>query len=100
MSIAFAQTNTAPADTERAGSERKIILRTEPSYPELAKMAHLRGVVKVEAIVRPNGTIKSTRVVGGNPVLVDAATEAVTKWKFEPATSETTQLVEVTFVPR
>jgi TonB family protein len=58
---------------------------------------HLHGVVKVEAVVRPNGTVKTTRVLGGNPVLVDAALEAVGKWKFEPAQAESTEVVQVTF---
>lgn len=58
---------------------------------------HIRGTVRVEATVRPNGAVKSTRVLGGNPVLVTAAQDAVTKWKFEPAQSETTEVVQLTF---
>jgi TonB family protein len=81
-------------------SERKVIVRTAPSYPELARKAHLQGVVKVEAVVRPNGTVKATRVVGGNPVLVLAATDAVSKWKFEPEPNETTEVIQLTFVPQ
>jgi len=98
ISLALAQTNPPPVVEH--SFERKVTFRTAPVYPELAKKVHLQGVVKVEAVVRPNGTVKSTRVVGGNPVLVDAATGAVSKWKFEPAANETTQLVEVTFVPQ
>jgi TonB family protein len=94
-SIALAQTTPASAN-----SERKIIFRVTPNYPELAKKVHLQGVVKVEAVVRANGTVKSTRVVGGNPVLVDAATEAISKWKFEPAQADTTELVQLTFIPQ
>jgi TonB family protein len=58
---------------------------------------HIRGVVRLEAVVRTNGSVKSTRVLGGNPVLVDAAVEAVAKWKFDPGPSETTEVVQVTF---
>lgn len=72
--------------------------RVPPVYPELAKRMHLQGVVKVEALVRPNGTVKSTRVLGGNPVLVESATAAVSKWKFEPSPEETTEVVQLTFV--
>jgi TonB family protein len=68
-----------------------------PDYPELARRMQIHGVVKLEAIVRPNGSVKSTRVLGGNPVLVDAAVAAVGKWKFEPAQTETTELVQVAF---
>lgn len=90
--LAYAQ-NTPPSTS----SERKVTTRVEPTYPELAKKIHLHGVVRVEAIVRPNGTVKTARALGGNPVLVDAAVEAVAKWKFEPALIETTQIVQVTF---
>ena len=78
-------------------SARKVTQRVAPDYPELARRMHIHGVVKVEAVVRPNGTVKSTRVLGGNPVLVDAASEAVGKWKFQPAQAETTEVVQVSF---
>ena len=83
--------------TVSSGSERKITARVAPAYPELARKMHIHGLVRIEAIVRPNGTVKSTRVLGGNPVLVEAAQESVGKWKFEPAPSETTEIVQVAF---
>jgi TonB family protein len=89
-----ASTQNASAQTN---SERKVASRVAPSYPELAKKMHIHGVVRVEAVVKANGTVKSTRVLGGNPVLVDAAIEAVGKWKFEPGQNETTQVVQLTF---
>lgn len=92
---AFAQETPAPA-----APERKVTLRVEPQYPELARKMRLQGVVKVEAMVRPNGSVRATRVLGGNPVLVEAAADAVRKWKFEAASSETTQVVELTFIPQ
>jgi TonB family protein len=83
-----------------SSAERKVTTRVAPSYPELAKRMHLQGVVKVEVIVRPNGAVKSTKVLGGNPVLVDSATEAVKQWKFESGPNETTELVQLTFIPQ
>lgn len=94
-SLACAQNASAEAD-----SGRKVISRIAPAYPELAKRMHLQGVVKVEAVIRPNGAVKSTRVLGGHPVLVNAATDAVSKWKFEPGPAETTEVIELTFIPR
>jgi TonB family protein len=99
MGISLAQSSPAPANTDHE-SERKVVVRAAPIYPELARKAHLQGVVKVEAVVRPNGTVKTTRVVGGNPVLVEAATNAVSKWKFEPQSSESTEVIQLTFVPQ
>ena|SRR5579863_6730051 len=94
LSLASLAAAQSPAPS---ASDRKIASRVTPIYPELAKKMHIKGVVKVEAIVRANGTVKTTRVLGGNPVLVDAAIDAVGKWKFEPGQNETTEVVQVTF---
>ena len=91
-SLAGSQSASVPST-----SQRQIVTRVAPVYPELAKRLHIHGVVKVEAVVRTNGTVKSTRALGGNPVLIDAAMEAVRKWKFEVAQTETTELVQVAF---
>lgn len=98
--IAFALvTLTAVLGTAQntAHEERKVASRVAPNYPELARKMHIHGVVKVEAVVRPNGSVKSTRVLGGNPVLVDAALDAINKWKFEPGPGETAEVVQLTF---
>ena len=88
---------TAQSAPAASAGERKVASRVAPIYPDLAKKMHIKGVVKVEAVVRPNGSVKSTRVLGGNPVLVDAAIDAVGKWKFEPSQNETTEIVQLTF---
>jgi TonB family protein len=80
-----------------SGSERKVATRVAPPYPDIAKKLHLHGTVRVEAVVRANGTVKSTRVLGGNPVLGEAAEDAVAKWKFEPSQAETTEIVQLAF---
>ena len=91
MGLAVGQ-NSSPSTPDR-----KILARVQPAYPELAKKMHIHGIVRVEATIRPNGQVKSTRILGGNPVLVDAASQAVGKWKFESAQAETTQVVLLTF---
>lgn len=95
--VSLASLVTMHGASAQANSERKVALRVAPVYPELAKKMHIRGVVKLEAIVRPNGTVRSTRALGGNPVLVQAALDAVGKWKFDPAQGETTEAVQLTF---
>ena len=78
---------------------RKVKSRVSPAYPELARRMSIAGVVKVQVVVAPNGTVKSTKVVGGHPLLVTAAVDAVKKWRFEPAADETTGVVEFKFDP-
>jgi TonB family protein len=81
-------------------SERKVTERIAPIYPALARRTHARGVVKLEVLVRANGSIKSTKVLGGNPVLAEAAADAVNKWKFETTQGETTEVVVLSFEPQ
>lgn len=92
---------TPPVGAQAASpAERKIIDKTAPVYPPLAKRTNIRGVVKLEVVVRPNGTVKSTRVLGGNPVLIDSAKDAVQRWKFEPGPQETTEIEQIRFEPK
>ena len=72
-----------------AGEDRKVKNQVSPSYPELAKTMHLQGTVKVEVTISPNGTVTNTKVVGGHPVLADAAVKAVQKWRFDNGPEET-----------
>jgi TonB family protein len=78
---------------------RKVKTRVSPTYPELARRMSIAGVVKVQIVVAPNGSVKNTKVVGGHPLLVTAAVDAVKKWRFEPAGDETTGVVEFKFDP-
>ena len=50
-------------------------------------------------VVAPNGTVKDAKVVGGHPVLANAALEAVKKWRFEPAPAESSGVVDFKFEP-
>lgn len=77
--------------------KRKVKSKTPPSYPELAKRMNVSGKVKIEVIITPDGKVRSTRVIGGHPLLVQACQDAVKEWKFFPAPEETTQVIEFDF---
>ncbi len=77
--------------------KRKIKSKVLPAYPELAKRMNVTGKVKIEVVITPDGRVRSTRVVGGHPLLVQACQDAVKEWKFVSATEETTQIVECEF---
>ena len=78
---------------------RKVKTRVAPTYPELARRMNLRGSVKIMVTVLPNGELKDTKVMGGNPILVNAAMEALKKWRFEPGQEESSGTVEFKFEP-
>ena len=79
---------------------RKAKSKVPPVYPELAKRMNITGTVKVLVVIAPNGNLKDSKVVGGNPVLVNAAMDALKKWKFEPADTESSGTVEFKFQPQ
>ena len=79
---------------------RRAKTRVQPAYPELARKMNLAGTVKIEVVVAPNGTVKDARVVGGHPVLANAALEASKKWRFEPSATESTGIIDFKFEPR
>jgi len=85
---------------EQPVGKRKVVNRIVPSYPQLARTMNLKGTVRIEALVAPNGVVKSVAVKGGHPVLVQAAENAVQKWRWEPATHETHEPIEFSFDPK
>jgi protein TonB len=79
---------------------RRAKNRVEPAYPELARKMNISGTVKIEVTVAANGSVKEARIVGGHPVLAGAALDAAKKWRFEPAASESTGIIDFKFAPR
>jgi TonB family protein len=78
---------------------RKAISKPTPRYPEIAKQLKLVGTVKVEVIIGPDGKVKSTNIVGGHPVFVDATLVALKEWKYEPAKTDTAATLIFDFHP-
>ncbi len=78
-------------------SGRKVKTRTTPVYPDLARRLNVTGRVKIEVVITPDGHVKTTRVIGGHPLLVQACQDALKEWKFMPAAAESTQIVEFDF---
>lgn len=76
---------------------RKVKNRVDPVYPELAKRNNISGSARVELLVTPDGRVKDVKVLGGNPVLVQAVMAAVVKWKYEPAAEESSVIIKFDF---
>lgn len=79
---------------------RRAKSKVQPSYPELARKMNIAGTVKIEVIVSPNGSVKEARIVGGHPVLASAALDAAKKWRFDPASAESSGVIDFKFEPR
>lgn len=95
-SAAFAPKALAQDATSDAAT-RKLKSKVVPDYPGIARQLRLQGKVKIMATVSADGQVTSTKVIGGHPVLASAAVDAVKKWRFEPGSKETTEIIEINF---
>jgi len=88
-----------PASFAQSGAERKVKSKVSPVYPDIARKMGITGNVKLQLVVAANGEVKETKVIGGHPILVNAAVDAVKKWRYETASAESTGTVEFRFDP-
>jgi len=65
--------------------EARLIRRREPVYPPLARQARIQGVVKLEAVIGPDGRVEKVEAISGPPLLRQAAVDAVRQWVYEPS---------------
>jgi TonB family protein len=78
-------------------TKRKVSHRVLPDYPKIARDMNITGKVKLEAVVEADGHVKTVRAVGGSPLLVQSAEQALKNWKFETGPKETTEIIEFDF---
>jgi protein TonB len=66
------------------------LVRIDPLYPRGARMRKKEGYVKLEFTITEFGTVKDIEVVEAQPpgIFDDAATRALSKWKFRPKLEE------------
>ncbi len=76
----------APKRTTVGGQveESKKIYAPPPEYPQIAKMARVQGLVRLAAVISKDGTIQDLHLISGPPLLVNAAMQAVAKWRYQP----------------
>jgi len=65
-------------------SEGNLIRKVQPAYPALARSARIQGAVVLQAVISKQGSIENLKVLTGQPMLVPAAIEAVSQWRYRP----------------
>jgi protein TonB len=64
--------------------EPRKIVHVAPIYPEIARQARAQGVVVIEAILDATGKVDSLKVLNSQPLLDNAAVQAVRQWRYTP----------------
>jgi TonB family protein len=98
LAVAIGAVCVASLGAQNAPPTRRPVRHlVTPVYPELARKMNLTGTARIEVIIGPDGTVHHTRVLGGHPVLAAEAEHAAEKSTFEPASTETTEVIEFKF---
>ena len=73
---------------QRAGAEgvsgTRLIRRVDPQYPEAARTQRIQGLVTLDVQIGGEGAVHNIAVVEGNPLLAEAAVQAVRQWRYQP----------------
>lgn len=63
--------------------QTKLVSQVRPVYPPEAKTQRVQGRVMLQAIIGKDGAVENLVVVGGDPMLVPAAMDAVRQWRYQ-----------------
>ena len=88
-----------PASVHSQEATRKVLKRVEAQYPSILKKRSIGGTVRLRVLVKADGTVRESQVLGGNAILADSAQKAVKQWVFTPGVAESTVEVSVVFDP-
>jgi TonB family protein len=64
--------------------QKRLTSAPHPAYPDLALRAGIHGIVKLQVRVTKDGRVEVQKVLEGEPVLADAAIDAVKRWRAKP----------------
>lgn len=81
-------------------TERKLITRVEPDYPETLKHLQISGTVRLRISISAKGSVENVVLLGGNPILGESATSAVKQWIYAAGRSTTVVEISLSFGER
>ncbi len=85
--------------TGERSQARALVTRVEPEYPETLKRMGIGGTVRLQLVISAKGAVESVTVLGGNPILGEAAAKAARQWIYTPGATQTTVEVTIPFAP-
>jgi protein TonB len=83
-SVTVARAEQKPMRVPTTVEEGLLIQKIMPIYPPIARAARIEGTVRLVATISKTGNIENLHVASGQPMLQQAALEAVSKWRYRP----------------
>jgi len=83
--VAAARPGAPPLPVGGSVQAGKVLSQPGPAYPAVARAAGIQGLVRLEAVITKDGTVRDLKVLSGNPMLAEAARDAVRRWRYQPA---------------
>jgi TonB family protein len=65
-------------------ADDQVLHRVHPTYPKQARARKLHGAVVLQAVINKQGKVDSLQLVSGDPLLAQAAADAVKQWRYKP----------------
>ncbi|HEY0565952.1 MAG TPA: energy transducer TonB [Terriglobales bacterium] len=65
-------------------SDLPVLWKVDPIVPPIARQLSVEGTVRLRLTVSPDGHVSRVAVLGGNPILLEAAKAAVKQWVYAP----------------
>ncbi len=62
----------------------RLARRVDPIYPDTARQVGLEGAVRLRVAIARDGSIEDVKALSGDPLLVEAASDAVKQWRYRP----------------
>ena len=64
--------------------QKRLVHKVEAEYPDVARQAGIEGTVVLRLEIGRDGTVQGVKVLSGEPVLAQAAMDAVEHWRYAP----------------
>ncbi len=102
MALLLASISTATAfswpemHVEESVAKHNAIEKPAPTISRLARQMKVSGRVEVAIRIDEHGEVAKTRIVSGNPLLVETVLIAIKHWKFRPFTESSGAVVVAT----
>lgn len=99
LTLMFLMVFAPRTQAQKLEPARPVVFKVGAKYPQDLRTHGIGGTVRLAVVIDSRGVVQKVKAVGGNPVLIESATNAMKQWKYAPAETSTKMEVQFAFVP-